>query len=175
MNLPNAITFGRIALVPVFLVAAYRDSDAAQLTALVVFLVASLSDSVDGYLARRHGTITRLGQFVDPLADKILVGAALVALVADEGFPLWAALVIALREVAVQVLRIRRTSGGRSMPASPFAKAKTATQLGMVSWWLLPWESTNAGHWAWIAAALVTTTASGVDYFVRSPAPEAAR
>lgn len=175
MNLPNAITFARIALVPVFLVFAYGDSDADQIAALAVFLVASLSDSLDGYLARRSGTITRLGQFVDPLADKILVGAALVALVADEGFPLWAALVIAVREVAVQVLRIRRTTGGRTMPASPFAKAKTATQLVMVSWWLLPWEETNLGHWAWIAAALFTTAASGIDYFRTAPAPEAAR
>ncbi len=167
MNLPNAITFARVALVPVFLVAAYRDTDAAQLTALVVFVVASLSDSLDGYLARRSGTITRLGQFADPLADKLLVGAALVVLVADEGFPLWAALVIAVREVAVQVLRITRTTGGRTMPASPFAKAKTATQLGMVSWWLLPWASTNAGHWLWIAATLLTTTVSGFEYFAR--------
>ncbi len=173
MNLPNSITFARIALVPVFLVFAFRDSDADQLIALAVFVVASLSDSLDGYLARRSGTITTLGQFVDPLADKLLVGAALVVLVADEGFPLWAALVIAVREVAVQVLRITRTSGGRTMPASPFAKAKTATQLGMVSWWLLPWESTNVGHWAWIAAAVVTTTVSGFEYFTR-PASKAA-
>lgn len=173
MNLPNAITFARIGLVPVFLVFAYRETDAAQLTALAVFLIASLSDSLDGYLARKHGTITRLGQFTDPLADKLLVGAALVVLVADEGFPLWAALVIAVREVAVQVLRITRTTGGRTMPASPFAKAKTFTQLGMVSWWLVPWDSVNAGHWTWIAAALVTTTVSGLEYFVR-PAPRAA-
>lgn len=173
MNLPNAITFSRIALVPVFLAFAFGDSDAAQLTALVVFVVASLSDSLDGYLARRGDSITTLGQFADPLADKLLVGAALVVLVGDEGFPLWAAVVIAVREVAVQVLRITRTSGGRTMPASPFAKAKTATQLGMVSWWLIPWESTNAGHWAWIAAALVTTTVSGLEYFLRAPAQKA--
>lgn len=173
MNLPNAITFARIALVPVFLVFAFGDSDAAQLTALGVFTLASLSDSLDGYLARKHGTITRLGQFTDPLADKLLVGGALLVLVADEGFPLWAALVIGVREVAVQVLRITRTTGGRTMPASPFAKAKTATQIGMVAWWLLPWESTNAGHWAWIAAAVVTTAVSGLEYFVRTPATNA--
>ena len=174
VNLPNAITFARIGLVPVFLVFAFRDTDAAQIAALAIFLVASLSDSLDGYLARKQGTITRLGQFTDPLADKLLVGAALVVLVGDEGFPLWAALVIGVREVAVQVLRITRTTGGRTMPASPFAKAKTATQLGMVSWWLLPWESVNFGHWGWMAAALVTTTVSGLEYFVREPAPEAA-
>ena len=171
MNLPNAITFARVALVPVFLVFAYGDSDSAELGALAVFLVASLSDLVDGYLARRHGTITRFGQFADPLADKLLVGAALVALVGDEGFPLWAALVIAVREVAVQILRIRRTTGGRTMPASQFAKAKTAPQIAMVSWWLIPWASINPGHWAWVAAALATTVASGWEYFTRSPAP----
>ena len=171
MNLPNAITIARIGLVPVFLVFAYRDSRAAAVLALVVFLVASLSDSLDGYLARKNGTITKLGQFLDPFADKVLIGAALVALVDDQGFPLWAALVIAVREVAVQVLRIRMTRLGDVMPASPSAKWKTATQLLMVSWWLLPWESVNPVHWALLAAALVTTVTSGWEYFARAGTP----
>jgi CDP-diacylglycerol--glycerol-3-phosphate 3-phosphatidyltransferase len=175
VNLPNAITVARVALVPVFLVFAYGDSKSTEIAAWAVFLVASLSDYVDGYLARKQGTITRFGQFVDPLADKILVGAALVVLVGDEGFPLWAALVIAARELAVQVLRIRRTTGGRTMPASQFAKAKTTAQITMVSWWLLPWESTNPGHWVLLAAALVATVASGWEYFARTPAPEGVR
>ncbi|MDQ3958163.1 MAG: CDP-diacylglycerol--glycerol-3-phosphate 3-phosphatidyltransferase [Actinomycetota bacterium] len=173
MNLPNSITILRIALVPVFLVAAAGESDASSLVALVVFLVASLSDSLDGYLARKNGSITRFGQFLDPLADKILIGAALVVLVQDSGFPLWAAVVVAVREVAVQLLRIRMTRGGRSMPASPAAKAKTATQLLMVSWWLLPWESTNFVHWGLLAVALATTAWSGWEYFVNAARPRA--
>ena len=167
MNLPNAITLGRVALVPVFLVLAYRDSGAAAVAAFIVFLVASLSDSLDGYLARRDGTVSRFGEFLDPFADKLLVGAALVVLVDTRDFPLWAALLIAAREIAVQLLRMQIVSGGGTLPASAAAKAKTATQIVMVCWWLLPWEEPNLVHWLLLAAGLVTTYWSGVEYFRR--------
>ncbi len=170
MNLPNWITVARIALIPVFLVLASRDSDAAAVGAFVVFLVASLSDSLDGYLARRHQTVSRMGQFLDPTADKLLIGAALVVLVATREFPIWAAVLIALREVAVQILRTQIVSGGGTLPASPVAKSKTVVQISMVCWWLLPWRATNIGHWAWLAAALLTTLWSGAEYFVRASA-----
>lgn len=168
MNLPNAITLARIALVPVFLVLAYRDSTASAIAAFVVFLVASLSDSLDGYLARRHGTISRAGQFLDPLADKLLIGAALVVLVGARDFPLWAALLIALREIAVQVLRIQIVRGGGDLPASPVAKWKTVAQISMVCWWLLPWSAINLGHWLWLAAVIVATAWSGAEYFFKA-------
>jgi CDP-diacylglycerol---glycerol-3-phosphate 3-phosphatidyltransferase len=131
-----------------------------------VFVVASLSDSLDGYLARRDGTSTRAGEFLDPLADKLLVGAALVVLVDLRDFPLWAALVIGAREVAVQVLRVSIVRDGGTLPASRVAKTKTAVQIGMVGWWLLPWETSSA-HWLWLVAALLTTLWSGAEYFVR--------
>lgn len=165
MNLPNAITVARIALVPFFVVAAYTDSTAGAVGAFLLFLIASLSDIVDGYLARRSGVITRVGEFLDPLADKLLVGAALWALVGTRGFPLWAALVIAVREVVIQILRIRIVNAGGTLPASRFAKLKTIVQIVMVSWWLLPWEETNLAHWALMIAAVVVTVASGVEYF----------
>jgi len=168
MNLPNAITIARIALVPVFLVLAARDSDAAAVAAFVVFLVASLSDSLDGYLARKHQTISRMGQFLDPTADKLLIGAALAVLVATRDFPLWAAVLIALREVAVQILRTQIVSGGGTLPASPIAKSKTFVQIAMVCWWLLPWNGTNAGHWVWLVLVLATTLWSGTQYFVKA-------
>jgi CDP-diacylglycerol---glycerol-3-phosphate 3-phosphatidyltransferase len=166
MTLPNAITVARIALVPVFWLLAYASGDLTAVASFAVFVVASLSDSLDGYVARRHGTTTRAGEFLDPLADKLLVGAALVVLVDLRDFPLWAALVIAVREVAVQVLRVSIVREGGTLPASPAAKAKTAVQIGMVGWWLLPWETT-AAHWLWLVAALVTTLWSGAEYFVR--------
>ena len=168
MNLPNAITIARIALVPVFLVLAYKDSKAAAIGAFCVFLIASLSDSLDGYLARKNDTISRMGQFLDPLADKLLVGAALVVLVDTRSFPLWAALALAFREVAVQILRTSIVSGGGDLPASPVAKAKTVVQISMVCWWLLPWNDTNIGHWLFLIAALATTFWSGAEYFIRS-------
>jgi CDP-diacylglycerol--glycerol-3-phosphate 3-phosphatidyltransferase len=166
MTLPNAITIARIALVPVFWVLAYARGDATAVASFAVFVVASLSDSLDGYLARRDGTSTRAGEFLDPLADKLLVGAALVVLVDLRDFPLWAALVIGAREIAVQVLRVSIVRDGGTLPASRVAKTKTAVQIGMVGWWLLPWETT-AAHWLWLVAALLTTLWSGAEYFVR--------
>ena len=171
MNLPNAITIARILMVPAFVLLAYQDARVAAVAAFVVFGIASASDAVDGYLARRHGTISRVGKFLDPLADKLLVGAALVVLVDERDFPLWAALVIAAREVAVQVLRIQVVRGGRDMPASAAAKAKTASQIAMVGWWLLPWADKNVGHWALMVLAVATTVWSGVEYFVKSRSP----
>jgi len=167
VNLPNAITIGRIVLVPLFVFLAYGETDATALAAFAVFLVASLSDFVDGYLARRAGVITRTGEFLDPLADKLLVGAALYALVATRSFPLWAALVIAAREVIIQVLRIRIVSTGGTLPASHLAKMKTVLQICMVSWWLLPWEEISFAHWWWMTAAVVATLASGIEYFTK--------
>ena len=175
MNLPNSITIARIALVPVFLALAFGESRQSALAALAVFVVASASDQIDGYLARRWNQISRLGQFLDPLADKLLVGAALVAMVSERAFPMWAALVIAVREIAVQVLRIKVVSRGLDLPASPAAKAKTFLQLIMVSWWLIPWSAINPGHQVVLVLALVATVWSGVEYFaVASRSPEVA-
>ena len=152
-------------MVPLFLVFAYGNTRGAAIAAFTLFVIASLSDSLDGYLARSRGLITSLGQFLDPLADKLLVGAALVALVGTRGFPLWAALVIAVREIAVQLLRIDIVNNGGALPASRAAKAKTFLQIVMVSWWLLPWADKNLGHWVWLGGALVTTVWSGFAYF----------
>lgn len=164
MNWPNAITVARVLLVPVFLVLAYSESDTAVLASLVVFGVASLSDFVDGYLARRWGITTRFGEWADPLADKLLVGAALVVLVDLRVFPLWAALAIAVREVIVVWLRAVIVRRGGALPASPAAKLKTVLQIGMVGWWLAPWERMTTMHWVWVGAVLVATVWSGMDY-----------
>jgi CDP-diacylglycerol--glycerol-3-phosphate 3-phosphatidyltransferase len=165
MGLPNAITVARIFMVPVFLALAYARTESASVASLVVFGIASLSDFVDGYLARREGKVSRLGEFLDPLADKLLIGAALIVLVATSDFPLWAALVIAVREVAVQVLRTRIVNAGGTLPASPMGKLKTMAQIGMVSWWLLPIEVSIA-HWIWVGLVLAATLWSGAEYFL---------
>jgi CDP-diacylglycerol--glycerol-3-phosphate 3-phosphatidyltransferase len=170
MNLPNSITIVRIGLIPVFVVLSYGDTDSAAVFAFVAFIVASVSDSLDGYLARRSGTITSVGEFLDPLADKLLIGAALFVLVDTRGFPLWAALVIAAREVAVQILRTRIVTTGGALPASAAGKTKTVMQISMVGWWLLPWSDHNIGHWIWLTAALATTLWSGAQYFSRHEA-----
>jgi CDP-diacylglycerol--glycerol-3-phosphate 3-phosphatidyltransferase len=165
MNLPNAITLFRIALVPVFVTLAYGDTNASAIAAFSVFLLASLTDSLDGYLARKNDQISRMGQFLDPLADKLLVGAALYVLVDTRDLPIWVALVIAVREIAVQILRTQIVSGGGNLPASPAAKAKTFAQIAMVCWWLLPWAEANLGHWILAGIAVLTTLWSGIEYF----------
>jgi CDP-diacylglycerol---glycerol-3-phosphate 3-phosphatidyltransferase len=165
MNLPNWITAGRIALVPVFLVLAYGHSTLAALAAFAIFVVASATDSLDGRLARSRGQTTRTGSFLDPLADKLLLGAALVALVDHRSFPLWAAFVIAVREIAVQILRTQIVRRGGDLPASPAGKMKTVLQSIMVGWWLLPWQP-NPGHWLLMAVVLVVTLWSGGEYFL---------
>ena len=163
-NLPNWISAARIAAIPPFVYLALRDGEGAAIAALVLFVAASLSDTLDGHLARKHGSISRLGQFLDPTADKLLVGAALYALVDGRAFPLWAALVIAFREVAVQVIRTRIVAAGATLPASSLGKLKTVAQVAMVSWWLLPWADHNPGHWALLVLALVVTLWSGAEY-----------
>ena len=165
VNLPNAITLGRVALVPVFLMFAFGDSAAAKVAAFVVFLIASLSDILDGYLARKNDQISRLGQFLDPTADKLLVGAALVALVMERRFPLWAAVILGIREVMVQILRTVIVNSGGTLPASSAAKAKTVLQICLVSWWLLPWPI-NVGHGILLGLTLVVSVISGTEYFV---------
>lgn len=167
MNAANWITVGRVALVPVFIFLAYLRTDSGAVAALLVFALASASDRLDGQLARRHGTVSRLGEFLDPTADKLLVGAALFVLVDLHDFPLWAAGLIAVREAAVMLLRTRIVTAGGTLPASPMGKAKTVVQVGMVCWWLYPAEPA-LGHWFLLAAGVGLTVVSGIEYFMRS-------
>jgi CDP-diacylglycerol--glycerol-3-phosphate 3-phosphatidyltransferase len=177
MNWANVVTFARIALVPVFVILMFAgapaDGPPAQRAgpwlAIVIFTVASLTDYVDGHLARSRNQVTRLGTFMDPLADKLLVGAALVVLVALRGFPLWAAVVIVAREVVISVLRSAALRRGRSMPASRFGKLKTAVQLPMVVLWLLPRSGVLVLlQDVALLAAVVLTILSGTQYLLRA-------
>ncbi|MGH2819129.1 MAG: CDP-diacylglycerol--glycerol-3-phosphate 3-phosphatidyltransferase [Actinomycetota bacterium] len=172
MGVPNWITAGRIASVPVFVVLSYGHSTAAAVGAFGLFLSASLSDFFDGYLARRWGSVSRVGKWLDPLADKILVAAALVVLIDTRAFPAWAALVIVVREISVQLLRMRMVRGGMDLPASRSAKWKTALQIAMVSWWLLPFDEPTPVHGLLLVAALVATVWSGAQYLVQARAGE---
>jgi CDP-diacylglycerol--glycerol-3-phosphate 3-phosphatidyltransferase len=154
-------------LVPILVVLVLVDTRAASYAAAAVFVLGGLSDGLDGYLARRHEMTTRTGMWLDPLSDKLLVSAAVISLVIVDRFPLWAAVIIVVREIAVTVLRAFRGTQGTAMPASVLAKAKTASQLLAVTLYLLP-----LGSWAdgvklvALVVAVVFTVASGVDYFV---------
>jgi CDP-diacylglycerol---glycerol-3-phosphate 3-phosphatidyltransferase len=141
----------------------------AAYVAAAVFVFAAATDGLDGYLARRYSGATAMGQWLDPLADKILVTAPIIALTLTGAFPLWATLVIVLREFAVSVLRSRLGSRGISMPASWWGKWKTAAQMLVVVLYLLPLGS---GADEVKLVALVVTVAltvwSGIDYFLKA-------
>lgn len=172
MNPANVVTWARIALIPFFVYFLYEAADSptmtsAAWTAVAIYVVATLSDYLDGYLARRLDVITPTGQFLDPLADKFLVGAAIFGLMAFKDFPVWAALLIAIREVVIVALRSAAMRRGNSMPASRHAKYKTTVQLLMVFVWLFP----RAGAWvpvqdALLWAAVVITAYSGGRYLL---------
>lgn len=135
--------------------------------ALGIYIVATFSDYIDGYLARKMNIITRLGQFLDPLADKFLVGAALVALIIYRGFPAWAGVVIAIREIAIVALRSAAMRRGNSMPASKHAKYKTTVQLIMVLAWLVPpTGAVDTVQQVLVYVAVAVTVWSGLRYAV---------
>lgn len=170
MNPANLVTFARIALIPVFVYFMVQAGDsqrmeAATWWALVVYLVATFSDYLDGYLARKMDIITPMGQFLDPLADKFLVLAALICLIIFRGLPIWAAVVIVIREVAVVALRSAAMKRGNSMPAANHAKNKTALQLVMVLAWLFPRTGAMVVvQDVLLYAAVAVTVYSGVRY-----------
>jgi CDP-diacylglycerol---glycerol-3-phosphate 3-phosphatidyltransferase len=151
-------------------------SRAGAYLASILFVVAAASDSVDGYLARRYEIASRLGQWLDPLADKILITAPVITLTAVGRFPLWAAAVIVVREFAVSALRAWLGTRGEAMPASWWGKVKTAAQMLAVLLYLLP----NLGsevrdlRFAILVAAVALTALSGLDYFWRALRPRRA-
>ena len=129
LNVANAFTMLRVGLVPVFAwLLLWRDPPLPWLAA-AVFAAAAATDSLDGFVARRLDQVTGLGQFLDPLADKLLVGTALVALAAARRMPWWAVWVILGREVAVSALRTSMARGGRALPASMLGKIKNVSQI----------------------------------------------
>lgn len=129
MNLPNLLTLARIVLVPIFLLAMLMTVPYGHFIAAAIFIVAAITDGVDGYLARSKGQVTRLGKFLDPLADKLLVSAALIALVERGLLTTWVAMVIIGREMAVTGLRAIAAAEGTVIAAGPWGKAKTVAQI----------------------------------------------
>lgn len=167
---PIALTLLRVALVPPVVVLTLKRTDAASWLAFVAFGIAALTDGLDGYVARRMQLVSSSGQFLDPLADKVLVTAAMVALVVVERFPAWAAIVIVVREVVVTLLRFVASRRGRGFPPSLAGKAKTGAQLAAVLLYILPlgpgWGSLKG---TFLGLAIALSVVSGLDYLVRAP------
>ncbi len=173
MNLPNAITLGRIFLVPLLVVVLLTASGRPflginrELLGAAIFAVASLTDWLDGYLARRRQQVTGFGQWMDPLADKLLVTAALISLVQMNLAPAWMVAVILGREFSVTVLRSIAHARGQTLPASPIGKVKMVAQVVAILVLILslgqPREVFIVGTIAlWVAT--ITAIISAVDY-----------
>jgi CDP-diacylglycerol--glycerol-3-phosphate 3-phosphatidyltransferase len=171
MNLPNSLTIARIILIPVFLLVASMKFNYADYTAAGIFLIAALTDGLDGYFARKRNEETLLGKFLDPVADKILITAALICLVEMGRLAGWIAIVIISREIAVTGLRAFAAMEGVMISSSRFGKTKTVTQIIAVvflflgdypfSLVLLPFGAVA------VTIALIFTVWSGLDYFIK--------
>jgi len=164
LNLPNTLTLLRILLVPVVVVALLDETPNGDAIAAGVFALAAFTDGLDGYIARSRGDITTFGKLMDPLADKLLVTAALVALVSLGRLEAWIAMVIIAREFFVTGLRGVAAERGVVIHASWLGKVKTAVQIAAVIA-LIIWDPAPIGVDLLVYLAVAFTVASGVDYF----------
>ena len=185
MNLPNALTVGRIFLVPLLVVVLLTKFEGRlilgvrkELVGAAIFGLGSLTDVLDGYLARRRQQITTLGQLMDPLADKLLITAAFISLVQMDLAPAWMVAVILGREFAVTVLRSIAHARGMVIPASPLGKIKMAAEVTAILLLILcggigavretPLRQFFVLGTVSLWIAMVTATISGVDYYRRA-------
>ena len=164
LNLPNVLTLVRIAMVPVMVLLIALDASRELVLAAAVFGVAAVTDVADGHFARSRNMITTFGRLADPVADKLLVGGALVSLVAIDRLALWIASVILLREVAVSVLRWYAGTQGIVISVSGLGKAKTGAQMTAIPMLMLVPDPTAAWVGAALLAVVAITVASGLDY-----------
>ncbi len=171
LNLPNVLTVLRIMLVPVLVVALLGNTPAGDVLAAVVFALASLTDFVDGYLARSRDSITTFGKLMDPLADKLLIVGALLCLVSLGRLEAWVAMVIIARELAVTMLRVNAGQSGIVIEASMFGKIKTCVQIAAI----LAVIAVHPPFPVWVSALVylmvAITVLSGLDYFRRATRP----
>jgi CDP-diacylglycerol--glycerol-3-phosphate 3-phosphatidyltransferase len=171
VNIPNGLTVIRLFMVPLFLWLLLRDGgadNASRFWAAAVFLVASLTDLVDGELARRSGQVTTFGKVADPIADKALTGAALIGLSLLGELPWWVTIIILVRELGVTLLRFWVIRDG-VIPASRGGKWKTAAQMTAIVLYLLPLpDAFTPVRVAIMALAVVLTLVTGFDYIQRA-------
>ena len=170
-NLPNILTSIRILLVPILVVVLLTKFDGKEFVGLALFLIAALTDFLDGYFARRFNLVTRFGQLLDPAADKILIAAAFVSLVELDSSvtPSWMVVAILAREFAVNALRSHAALEQVVIPAGLSGKVKTGAQIIAISLLIIYNKLGEFSHLAPISlwVAVIVTLYSGADYFVR--------
>ena len=180
MNWANRLTLSRLALTILFVMALNSSWQYARTAALVIFLIAGLTDFIDGEIARRYGAVTNFGKLMDPLVDKIMMAAAFISLVPLKAIPAWAATTVVARDFLITGLRLMASAQGQVLPAENLGKQKTSWQiitvvffLGLFSaaelrvanetstWWLHAWNQAGPVL-VWITVAL--TIYSGIGY-----------
>jgi len=164
--LPNALTVARVLVVPPLVLFVLQSQDGSSLAAAALFGAAALTDALDGHLARSRDSVTTFGKIADPIADKLLVGAALVSLVAVSRLAAWIAAVIMIRELAVSGLRAVAGREGLVISASRFGKAKMAIQVVTILALIAAPDASALWVQAMLYLTVTVTVASGVDYFV---------
>ncbi|WFD11735.1 CDP-diacylglycerol--glycerol-3-phosphate 3-phosphatidyltransferase [Tepidibacter hydrothermalis] len=160
MNLANKLTILRILLVPIFVVVILSGIKNSLLISALIFAIASITDFLDGYIARKYNLVTNFGKFMDPLADKLLVAAAFITMVDLNLVSSWAVIVIISREFAVSILRAIAASSGIVIAASKWGKAKTVSQILAIMMILLNIPFSNIV----MGIAVLLTIYSGYDY-----------
>ena len=170
MTTATKITLARVALIPIYLVLMYLSAGQAGVwrwLALAIFIIASLTDYVDGYIARHHNQVSDFGKFLDPLADKLLTLAAMCMFCQWGMFPAWALMIVLTREFAVSGLRMVAGPKGKVIAAGKSGKVKTAsTMIGLCVWMAFPSIGFISTVVMWMI--VITTVYSGVEYFIQN-------
>lgn len=173
-NLANILTLFRLALVPIFLFALFYaggHEPAARVAAWAIFAVACITDRFDGLLARNYGMVTEFGAFADPIADKALIGSALIGLSMLGDLPWWVTTLIMAREIGVTLLRLAVIRRG-VIPASWGGKLKTVVQAVAIGWFVLPFTDSPGSLYVvgvvMMAVAVVLTVITGIDYVAKT-------
>ena len=166
MNTANKLTLLRVVMIPLFLLVLYLDVPGANYWALAIFVIASLTDTLDGYIARHYNQTTDFGKFMDPLADKCLVTAAMLWFVEIGQMPGWALLVVIIREFGVSGLRMVAADKGRVIAAGWSGKVKTASTMVCIVLMLLPIAALVNN--ICVAVIVLATIYSGVEYFMKN-------
>ena len=166
MNTANKLTMLRVILIPIYLVIWHLDFSFNYIVALAIFIIASVTDFVDGYVARHYNQVTDFGKFMDPLADKVLVLSAMICFCAMGRFPAWALIIVMAREFAVSGLRMVAVDNGRVIAAGMSGKVKTASTMVCIVVMFLPIPAVV--NTLCVGVILVTTLWSGVEYFVKN-------
>lgn len=170
-NLPNTISMVRIGVIPALFALLFSPGPAMSLVIAILFILAALTDLLDGYIARRYGIVTTMGKFLDPIADKLIVNTAMILMIPIGRIPAWIVAIIIIRDFAVDGIRNIASSDGLIIQASPLGKRKTLCQIFAVSALMIHYPFIGAdAHTVGMVIlyiALILTVTSGIDYFLK--------